>query len=135
MTSIVTFADPGTVRMMSGNPDTTEVSDAQVTIYCNTADARVKSDTTIPSLDSLDPRLPLMISAANMQGAILVRLHWGDREQRLPILRDLYNSDISSINESGLVPGGTPRTVVAKSKYRTRKLIYGDLNPYYLSMY
>lgn len=135
MAILTSFADPATVRMFAGNPDPTEVSDSQVSIYCNTADAHVKSDTSISSLDSLDPRLPLIISAANLQGAILVRLHWGDRENRLPILSDLYDKDIKSINMSGLVPGGTPGIVVRKTSYRSRKLTFGDQNPYYLSMY
>jgi hypothetical protein len=120
---------------MSGNPDNTEVTPDQITLYCNTADAKFKNDTNIPSLDSADPRFLLAVSASNKQGAILVRLQWGDRETRLPILTDLYNADIKSLNMSALVPGGTPGVVVAKTSYRTRKLIYGDQNPYYLSMY
>jgi len=132
---VTSFADPTTVRAMSGNPDDTEVTPDQITLYCNTADAKFKNDTNIASLDTLDPRFLLAVSAANKQGAILVRLQWGDREQRLPILTDLYNADIKSLNMSALVPGGTPGVVVAKSAYRTKKLIYGDPNPYYLSMY
>lgn len=135
MAILTSFADPTTVRAMSGNPDDTEVTPDQITLYCNTADAKFKNDTNIQSLDEADPRFLLAVSAANKQGAILVRLQWGDREQRLPILRDLYDADIKSLNMSALVPGGTPGVVVAKTSYRTRKLILGDSTPYYLSTY
>lgn len=135
MAIVTSFADPTTVRAMSGNPDDTEVTPDQITIYCNTADTKFKNDTNIPSLDTDDPRYWLAVAAANKQGAILVRLQWGDRELRLPILRDLYKSDIDSLNMSALVPGGAPGVFVAKTKYRTKKLSFGDVNPYYLSMY
>jgi hypothetical protein len=135
MAILTSFANPTTVRAMSGNPDDTEVTPDQIAIYCNTADAKFKNDTNIPSLDELDPRFLLAVSAANKQGAILVRLQWGDRELRLPILRDLYDADIKSLNMSALVPGGAPGVFVAKSRYRTKKISFGDVNPYYLSMY
>jgi hypothetical protein len=135
MALVSSFADPTTVRSMSGNPDLTEVTSDQITIYCNTADAKFKNDTNIPSLDTADPRYLLAVSAANKQGAILVRLMWGDRELRLPILRDLYDTDIKSLNASGLVAGKGPGVSIAKSSYRTRKLSFGDVNSYYLSRY
>lgn len=135
MAILTSFANPFTVRAMSGNPDDTEVSPDQITLYCNTADAKFKNDTNIASLDDADPRFLLAVSASNKQAAILVRLQWGDREQRLPILTDLYNADIKSLNTSALVPGLAPGVSVAKSSYRTRNLIIGDPKPYYLSTY
>jgi hypothetical protein len=135
MAILSSFADPATVRRMSGNPDTDEVTPDEITIYCNTADTKFKNDTNISSLDNADPRFLLAVSAANKQGAILVRLQWGDRELRLPILRDLYDSDIKSLNASGLIAGVGPSIFIAKSRYRTKKLSFGDVNPYYLSMY
>jgi hypothetical protein len=136
MALVTSFADPTTVRKMAGNPDDTEVTPDQITIYCNTADAKFKNDTSIAALDTDDPRLQLAVSAANKQAAILVRLQWGDRELRLPILRDLYDSDIKSINSTGLITGRKKEFAVAKTGYRTRKLMYGELeSTYYLSMY
>jgi hypothetical protein len=73
---------------MAGNPDDPEVTPDQITIYCNTAEAKFKNDTNISSLDTTDPRFLLATSAANKQGAILVRVRWGDRELRLSILRE-----------------------------------------------
>jgi hypothetical protein len=37
MAILTSFADPDTVRRMAGNPDDTEVTPDQITIYCNTA--------------------------------------------------------------------------------------------------
>jgi len=101
---------------MAENPDDTEVTPDQITIYCNTADAKFKNDTNISSLDTTDPRFLLATSAANKHGAILVCLRWGDRELRLTILRDLYDADIKSINMSGLITGGTPGLFISKSR-------------------
>ncbi len=135
MTLVTQFADSDIVRNMSGYPDETEVTPAEMDLYCQTADAKVKSDTNRTQLEDTDPILPLMISAANKQGAILVRLGWGDKEERLPILKDLYLSDIQSINQSGLSTSqGEGGIFVAQQSYKTR-FLSEDLANYYLSTY
>ena len=140
---ISTYADPNSVRDMSGYPDTTEVPDDQLAIYCLSADAKVKSDTNLPQIDQTDPRLPVLVSAANKQGAILVRLGWNDKEGRIPILKDLYDSDIQTINQSGLGisagggvggAGGAGGMFVLQSSYKTRH-ITNDPSIVYLSTY
>lgn len=138
MTVVEEFVQDVEAIRLGGNPvvaDTrppAEITTAEYTNIKNNANAVVRGETGIASIDDGELAYGLLVQAANFYAAYLIRTEWTDKGDKIPQILAEYQRLIKSIAEYEditLPAGGIGKNFTVTSAYKSHGL-NPDVEPY-----
>jgi hypothetical protein len=136
MAIVTEFVQEGEALRLGGNPQIAdnrppaEITTAELASIKENANATMKGDTGITSMEDTDPRIGIVKNAANHYAAYLIRTEWTDKGEKLEDILKEYLRLVESIKASETVPSFITQTYAGTTEYKSHGL-NPDVDPYF----